>query len=149
MFGCTYSPLQHASVRCLMVHNKQARSKYTTETVKQIKHHNILACAESLYNKAQCPLFSNNDRQALFRLDKQLTEILLSGERKCSKRSIQKDPWSPSLKEKGKAVIYWRQKLANLSCPDDPIPVSLSSLEKAAGVSDTLHQSANTVNACK
>ena len=89
----------------------------------------------------------DEDRQTLFRLDAQLTEILLSSEKKCSKRSINRDPWSPKLKEKGKTVVYWKQKLSILKHLNMP-RTSLDSLQKAAGISTELHQLDQTIQQC-
>ena len=66
---------------------------------------------------------------------------------KRSKCQIQHDPWSPKLKEKGKTVVYWKQKLSILKHPDMP-RTSLDSLQKAAGISTELHQSNQTIQQC-
>ena len=149
LFGCQYSPLQQSSLRRLTLNNKQACMNYQTNAIKQITTHNILKRAECLHQKAIDQSFTESDRQTLISLDNQLTEILLSSERKCSKRQIQRDPWSPKLKAHGKAVIFWRRKLFSLKYPNIDQTSSLRSIQKAAEISDTLQQSVTTIQQCK
>ena len=54
---------------------------------------------------------------------------------------------SPKLKAQGKAVVYWQHKLSLLKHPDMPHD-TLDPLQKAAGISEDLHQATQTINQC-
>ena len=88
------------------MNNKQARNNYINEAIKQVNANKILQQVQELLTHTQTNAYTDEDRQTLYHLDAQLTEILLSSEKKCSTCSINRDPWSPNLKEKGKAVVY-------------------------------------------
>ena len=67
-----------------------------------------------MYVKANSNKFTESDMRKLFLLDNQLTKIALASGRKCSMQMVQRDPWSPKLKQKGKKIVYWYLKLALL-----------------------------------
>ncbi len=50
----------------------------------------------ALNNPAEFP---ENLAREMNKIDSQLTEILLAGERQYSKRNINRQPWSPALKD--------------------------------------------------
>jgi hypothetical protein len=54
---------------------------------------------------------SDTEAKNLNDIDKQFTEILLSGEHLCSRKTIQRQPWSPQLQQMGWTFSYWKQKL--------------------------------------
>jgi hypothetical protein len=117
---------------------------------KQLHHHKILERAQVLHNHALQSTFTTNDKTNLIQLDTQLTEILLSSERQCSKSLIQRDPWSPTLKKKGKAIVYWRHKLTSLSHPDGlPHTITFKRLQRAAGISDLVDINSSNIKTCK
>ena len=116
--------------------------------LKQTSEHKIHHQANTLYQKANDGLFTDDDQHKLHQLDKQLTEIVLASKTRCSHKKINRDPWSPQLKQKGKATIYWHTKLASLhhlNAHDN----SHTTLQHAAGIPDNDHINICTPQECK
>jgi len=80
-----YSPLQPASFWCLMVENQQTQENHSNQMLQQVKEHKILECTKLLYDKANSDNFTETDKHKFFNLDKQMIEIMLASEMKCSK----------------------------------------------------------------
>jgi hypothetical protein len=55
--------------------------------------------------------FNDSHEVKLNNLDKQITEILLQGERQCAKQHLNRNPWSPTLNSTVRALVYWQRKM--------------------------------------
>ena len=80
--------------------------------MKQVEYHNIIERTNELLHKATMnpPRFGTNEARLLNRLDAQITEIMLSAERNCSRKSINRQPWSPQQRTIARTYSYWHQK---------------------------------------
>jgi hypothetical protein len=55
--------------------------------------------------------FHDEDELELNALDRQVTEILLTGERLCAKDNNARNPWSPTILTTGGTLTYWKNKM--------------------------------------
>jgi hypothetical protein len=80
--------------------------------VKQVEYHNIIERTNELLHKATMipPRFGTHEARLLNQLDAQITEIMLSAERDCSRKSINRQPWSPQQRTIARTYSYWQQK---------------------------------------
>jgi hypothetical protein len=81
--------------------------------MKQICGHKLTERIESLQSFVSNPhAFADDHSKELNLIDTQLTEIMLAGERVCSKnRKINRQWWSPEQRCIGRTFTYWKQKL--------------------------------------
>jgi hypothetical protein len=72
--------------------------------------HKIPQRLQSLLTKANqpTPSFDSGDKHLLNSIDTQVTEILLAGERLCSRKTTQLQPWPPLQREIARTYSYWR-----------------------------------------
>ncbi len=112
-FSSTYSDIYKIPPRCLTSGNKSSIDKYITYISEQINTHKIPQRIQSLLTKADqpTPSFESVDKHLLNSIYTQVTEILLAGERLCSRKTTQWQPWSPLQREIARTYSYWRQKL--------------------------------------
>jgi hypothetical protein len=85
---------------------------YTSFVKEQVKHHKLEDRLNALLNKASKDnnMLSQEDIASLNTINKQLTQFMLAGEQKCSKKANQRQFWSPHQKEISRMFSYWKQK---------------------------------------
>jgi len=90
-FSSTYSDIYKIPPRCLTSGNKSSIDKYITYISEQINTHKIPQRIQSLLTKADqpTPSFESVDKHLLNSIYTQVTEILLAGERLCSRKMTQ------------------------------------------------------------
>jgi len=111
-FSSNYSNIATPSPRILTSGNTRSTTSYIKYFSKQVENHNIIERTHQLLTKAPMdpPTFDGNDAILLNRLDSQITEIMLSAERACSCKSINRQPWSPQERQIARIYSYWRQR---------------------------------------
>ena len=112
LFDHACSPLVQPSPRKLTSGNAAAVQKYIAFINKQFNEHKIVERCRRLRDLCDSGDFDETNRQQLFALDRQVTEILLGAENQCSKRRQQRNLWSPALKKAGCEIGYWKQRLS-------------------------------------
>ena len=142
LFGGVYSCLTSRTPRRLSVKNAKSRNKYESEMLRQWEVHKLYERAEDLYFKSFTDAYDVRDAFALNRLDTQATEVFRGSERRCSKRTSTRDPWSPALRDCGKVITYWRARQAAVGRLSTPR--RLSQLRRQAGVPWSVHNKAYT-----
>jgi hypothetical protein len=92
--------------------NQKSSTTYINYITEQVTNHNLIKHMDSLIQKATSPLYTflKEDAIKLNKIDSQLTEIMLSTERLCSKHANQRQYWSPQLRSIAKTFSYWKQK---------------------------------------
>lgn len=115
-FSSTFSDISSPAPRLLTSGNLGSTKSYIKYVTEQITIHKLVECMENLFANATSPThtFSSDNVIHLNKLDSQLTEIMLSAERLCSRRSIQRHLWSPQRGKIARTFLYWKQK-ANMS----------------------------------
>ena len=122
-----YDTLKLPKLRKLTFKNVAARTTYEEFVLKQWRIHNIAERARALHERAIWHVFTEADLATLNQLDRQITEILLGAERRCSSRVVERDKWSPRIKTGGRNILYWRARLLTLT---ENGPISNKSLER-------------------
>ena len=89
--------------------NKNAKQSYIHNMAKQCNNQKIFKWAQSLAIKADTRDFSEADKNDLFTLDKQFTEISLGVEKRCLKDG-HTGIYSPKLQKAGQMVVYWKRR---------------------------------------
>ena len=110
LFTNACSPLISTSPRKLTSDNSTAVKKYIAFIQKQFQAHKIVERRQRLRTACDLNEFTEEHRQQLFALDKQVTEILLGAESRCSNKCRQSNMWSPVLKKSGQEICYLRQR---------------------------------------
>ena len=111
LFTNAYSPLVQPEQRKLTSGNSNSVKKYVEFIKKQFNEHRIVDRCRRLREACDKEEFTDQHRRQLFSLDRQVTEILLEAENKCSTRKAHRNSWSPALQKAGKEIGYWRQRL--------------------------------------
>lgn len=127
LMGGAYDELKLPKLRKLTLDNVAARTAYVYFILRQWDEHKIAERAATLHDRALRGVFSAVDHATLNALDRQITEILLGAERRCSKKVVEPDKWSPRLKVGGRNILYWR---ARLNLFNEGSPHGRQSLEK-------------------
>jgi hypothetical protein len=112
LFQGTYSTLHQQPRRILTLNNARAKRSYIQYIIKEVSYHRLLDRITELYDIAMKGAFTDTHEIQLNRIDQQLTEILLLGERNSAKGQRNRDPWSPKLCEAGRILIYWKRKMS-------------------------------------
>jgi hypothetical protein len=111
VFQANYSELSNPNPRKLSLRNVQSKIAYIKHISKQLSEHNILEKVNALYQKAVTNKSCAEDELELNALDRQVTEILLTGERLCAKDNKARNPWSPTILITGGTLTYWKNKM--------------------------------------
>ncbi len=113
-FSSSYSDLFDPAPQSLTANNEKSVSSYIKYVTEQVEHHKMDCCLSSLFQKATQSLltFSDEDHIELNLIDQQLTIAMLNGEKLCSRKQTQRQPWSPKLCSIGRTFAYWKQKRA-------------------------------------
>lgn len=144
-----YDSLKLPKLRKLTLKNVVARSTYEAFLVKQWHIHHIAERAASLHERAISRNFTEADFVALNKLDRQITEILLGAERRCSSRVVERDKWSPRIKSGGRNILYWRARLSMLTEHGAQYNKSLETHRRRANISLEEHRSVLSRNEIK
>ena len=144
-----YDLLKLPKLRKLTLKNIPARTAYELFILQQWQEHCIAERAKELYDKAFRNQFSPADMISLNLLDKQITEILLGAEKRCSTKVIEREKWSPRLKSGGRNILYWRARLHSFSHSSPSIMRSLEKYRRRAHISLEEHTQAFSRNGIK
>lgn len=111
-FSSTYSDVASPSPCLLTSGNQKSYETYLSSILEQVKIHKLDKRVQHLLDKAtQSPdTFSKADVKELNMIDTQLTEFMLSAERKGCKCCNQWEFWSPLQRETARNFSYWKQK---------------------------------------
>mmetsp|Transcript_22442 Transcript_22442/g.32142 ORF Transcript_22442/g.32142 Transcript_22442/m.32142 type:complete len:176 (+) Transcript_22442:1387-1914(+) len=101
LFQQSCSAMASPQLRKLTSGNPEAVQKYVSFLKTQFQQHKIIERGNKLREAMETGSFTNKHRQQLSILDKQITEILLGAEHQCSKRTDDRNPWSPELATAG------------------------------------------------
>ena len=112
LFNHACSPLVPPKPRKLTSGNNDAVQKYIAFVQKQFTEHKIVDRCRKLREACENDEFTEQHKQQLYALDKQVTEILLGAENHCSKKTRQRNLWSPALKKAGRELSYWKQRMS-------------------------------------
>jgi hypothetical protein len=102
LFTNACSPLVFPTPRKLTSGNTKSVKKYIEFVQKQFTIHKIVERCRKLREACDADEFTNDHKQQLFSLDKQVTEILLGAENQCSTKRQTRILWSPALKRRGR-----------------------------------------------
>jgi hypothetical protein len=86
IFNNACSPLKSPAPRKLTSGNSAAVEKYIAFIQKQFAEHKIVERCKRLRDLCETDDFNDGQRQQLFALDRQVTEIILGAEQQCSKK---------------------------------------------------------------
>jgi hypothetical protein len=111
IFQAKYSELSSIAPRKLTLRNIQAKIAYIKYLAKQMAEHKILDRAMVLHHKAITNTFTDTDEVELNALDRQISDIMLTGERLCAKDHKTRNPWSPITLTTGGTLSYWKTKM--------------------------------------
>ena len=139
LMGGAYDELKLPKLRKLTMDNAEARAKYEEFVLKKWRVHQIAERAKAFHERALRGFFSASDQAALNALDRQITEILLGAERRCSKKNVDRDKWSPRLKVGGRNILYWRARLHLLSTGHASTSSSIERYRRRALISEKEH----------
>ena len=148
LFGGEYSMLASQIPRKLSVKNAKARLKFEADIVRQWETHNLYNRAADFLWKARSNSFEMRDTFALNKFDKQVTEILLGANNRCSKRVATRDPWSPALRDCGRVIVYWRARLGGLGGRLFT-PRRIAQLRRQAGIPWSIHRQQHSRSSIK
>jgi hypothetical protein len=111
-FSSSYSDLGSQSPRMLTSGNRRSVKIYTEFVSNQVKTHKLAERVQTLMEKASNPdtSFTRDDAIALNLIDDQLTSFMLGGEKKCARKHVQRQSWSPHQREIARTFSYWHQK---------------------------------------
>lgn len=144
LFNNACSPLAQPKPRKLTSGNKASVQKYISFIQKQFSEHKIVERCNYLRDVCDNEEFTDSHRKLLYALDRQVTEILLGAENQCSKKSVQRNLWSPALKRAGQEIGYWKQRISNNGLMDEGTKDLGNSLE----LPDTIQQPMS-IDLCK
>lgn len=140
-FSTTFSEFQINHPRSLTSENKKSVDTYLTYVHKQINTHKRLDRVETLHKEIQNPNFETKEISAqLNTIDKQITEILLAGEKQCARKLHTKQDWEPASQLIARTYSNWKQKRIMVSRKIVNFH-HLDQLHKNIHVSDYEHQS--------
>jgi hypothetical protein len=111
LFNAQYNKLSNQPPRKLTLNNSQAKQSYKKYVLQQLEEHKIWEHLLTVYNKAITPQFMDENETTLTKLDAQITEILLYGERQCAKDSKLRESWPLTLLLAGKTLSYCETKV--------------------------------------
>jgi hypothetical protein len=135
IFGNSASPMATMPCRRLTSKNDQATSTYMAEISKQFTYHRIESrCQALLKIVLETNGLTPSQQETFFKLDAQVTQIMLRAERLCSKKSPRKSRWTPEFKKAGQTVSYWERRCRqeNYKC-DKNVPDSTHFVFSALG----------------
>ena len=119
LFNNACSPLVSPTPRKLTSGNIKSVQKYLAFVQKQFGVHKIVERCRRLRSACDDNEFTDDHKQQLFALDKQVTEILLGAENQCSKKRKPRTLWSPALKRAGQEISFWKQRISmNGTCDE-------------------------------
>ena len=144
-----YDLLKLPKLRKLTLQNLPARLLYEEIVTQQWAIHHIAERASALHDRAMLGTFNTDDMASLNRLDTQITEILLGAEKRCSKKVIDRDKWSPRLQIGGRNILYWRARLHIFSDSSPRSKRILEAARKRALISVEEHESILSRNQVK
>jgi hypothetical protein len=110
LFQSLNSAMSNMKPRKLTFNNVRAKREYEKYTISKAEEYELLAQLTHLLDKALNGTFDDHDEEHLQELDSIFTQILLDGEEMCSKRHIDRNPWSPQLRLAGRTLAYWKAK---------------------------------------
>ena len=93
--GGTYDLVKLPKLRKLIGDNTVSRTAYEQFIIQQWENHKIDERSQALYHRAIKGTFSALDLILLNNIDKQITEILLGAEQRCSTKIVERDKRSP------------------------------------------------------
>jgi hypothetical protein len=96
-FNSSFSEVMDTPSRILSIGNKKSVDTYIKFVSEQIENHNLLSKIEEIYSAIDLSPSSLTAAHVslLNNIDDQLTNIMLAGERLCTKRTQQRQFWSP------------------------------------------------------
>lgn len=147
--GGAYDELKLPKMRKLTLDNTAARTKYEEFILKQWQVHHIAARATALHDRAIRGVFTSVDQATLNALDRQITEILLGAEQRCSRKTVDRDKWSPRLKIGGRNILYWRARLHSVNDTPSQHKSSSERYRRQALISEEEHSACLSRNALK
>eukprot|EP00957_Ditylum_brightwellii_P068456 5197453-Ditylum_brightwellii.AAC.1 len=111
--GTTHNPVDSTQSNLIST-NPKGRDNYCEDMKDQYIRHNIIQQVDQLYSKIKQGRFELQDVVAQFEnLDKQITNIMLSAERRCRKPKTGK-VWSIELVIAARVVCYWKTRRSDL-----------------------------------
>jgi hypothetical protein len=112
-FSTTFSALATFPTQTLSSGNKKTVDACLNYVHDQLDYHKIWQHTTDLLAiaKGNPEDLTDFHKSILNTLDTQVTEILLAGENQCSKRHINRLPWSPKQQIMARNFSYWKQKL--------------------------------------
>jgi hypothetical protein len=147
--GGTYDLLKLPKLRKLIVQNIASRTAYEKFIIQQWETHKIEERSQALYYRALKGTFTAIDFILLNNLDRQITEILLGAEQRCSTKVVDRDKWSPKIKIGGRNILYWRARLNSISDLSSHHRKALERFRRLAMISDEEHASVLSQNGIK
>jgi len=149
LMGGVYDVMKLPKLRKLTLDNIVAKTAYVSFVLKQWELHKIAERADALHERALLGIFPTTDFALLNALDAQITEILLGAEKRCSKKLVERDKWSPRLQTGARNILYWRARLHSLTDIATFIKGSLERYRRLALISQEEHDSVLSRNAIK
>lgn len=111
MFGGPTAAIQIRQRRQLVSTNPRTVSAYLALIRTAFHSHKIIERSETLEHQLSLEGPTDALIEALTALDKQVTEIMLAAESKCSKTTTGPYPWSPILQRTSAHLHYWLTRL--------------------------------------
>jgi hypothetical protein len=111
-FKSHYSDIASHPSRSLTSGNGKSTKLYIDHITKHITDHKLVERTKDLYDKAAMDhsSFTDDDIKELNIIDKQLTEMMLSGEQICARHKANRQDWSPIQRSIARSYSYWKQK---------------------------------------
>ena len=119
LFRQSCSSFTQPKGRKLTSGNPETVKKYVSFLKTQFQNHKIFERCRSLREAMEKDEFTLKHQRQLYILDKQVTEILLGAENQCSKRTTDRNFWSPELDNAGTAIKYGKCRVKLNGLLDD------------------------------